>query len=251
MKSQALVLTCTIQAKSTKFTKRSDLETRKKDYGFALKRWIEIADVLGMDTFVLENSGNADLIRSLLQNVDLSGKVQIIECQPDTTSHIHGISSGEFEMLRQITKANVLQEYDFIWKAGGRNFVANAKKIMRVDSEDIVCERYFAGAHTINSRFFGMNTRLWNTFLEGKVTFYESADMSSGTFLSMEHYLTYFVLEMEVRDFKQKAFKEIPIFIGNSGSTNKEIDSSLRRVAIRILNVPRALIIRLLLGSAP
>jgi hypothetical protein len=96
-----------------------------------------------------------------------------------------------------------------------------------------------------------MNTRLWNTFLEGKVTFYESADISSGTFLSMEHYLTYFVLEMEVRDSKQKAFKEIPIFIGNSGSTNKEIDSSLRRVAIRILNVPRALIIRLLLGSAP
>lgn len=251
MNSQALVLTCTVRANSAKFTKRSDLETRKKDYEFALKRWIEIADALGLDTFVLENSGNADFIRSLLQNFSSNHKMKIVECRPDATSHIHGISSGEFEMLRQIAKLNILQEYDFIWKAGGRNVVTNAKKIMRVDSEDMVCERYFAGAHTINSRFFGMTTKLWNTFLEGEVSFYESADVSSGTFLSMEHYLTHFVLEMEVRNFKQKAFKKIPIFIGNSGSTNKEIDSSLRRMAIRILNIPRALIIRLLLGSAP
>lgn len=247
----AIVVTCSFRPSSTVNVKRNDWSSRLIDYKKSLPNWIEIARERNLKLIILENTDSLEILQTIIDKYGKDANVSTLQVAPDTDSPMYGISSGEFKMLQHLIRLNVIDTTEFIWKCGGRNTVLNARRVLHYNGADIVCERFFKGGHTINPRFFGMKTKLWKQFLNNKPKFGSTEDSQSQTFSSMEHYLTSFVLEAEMRGAKQLSFSQVPIHLGYSGSTGKEIYTRSSRSITRVANLLRPFAIKLLRGVAP
>jgi hypothetical protein len=70
-------------------------------------------------------------------------------------------------------------------------------------------------------------------------------------YLSMEHFLAERVLIEEMHGSKISSFSKVPIYRGESASTGKRLDTKPVLLKLRIANVFRGVVIKLLAGSTP
>jgi len=251
--SELIFLTATVKVQAgNSQVKLNDTNERIKSIITATNSWMQFAAKTKRDLVLIENSGSMHLLRAhLTKKPNLF--VRLIEAPIDTRSINEGISAGEFEMIRLFINNYDIDGYQFIWKISGRNFCPNARKVLLWDRKaDIVASRNSLPSHFVNTRLFGMKPEMWREFSHKEVNFYtKGAFGSNKSYSSMEHLVTQFVLDQEVRGKRQTDFPKIPRFTGYSGSTNKIIDSKKRRVLLVLLNPFRRMIIKLLIGMTP
>lgn len=251
--SELIFLTATVKVgPGNTRVKLNNFQDRLESVVSATNLWIKFAEATNRDLVLIENSGNLNLLKERLMDVS-KPLLSLIEAPLDTVSLHEGISAGEYGMIKHLIENQPIDEYQFIWKISGRNYCPNAGRVLRWDSEaDIVASRNSWPAHLVNSRLFGMKPEIWRDFTKGEIIFSTEEKFSNPrTFRSMEHYLTQFVLDQEVKGKRQTDFPQIPRFTGHSGSTNKLIDNRKRRLILMLINPLRKIIIKLLMGMTP
>lgn len=257
-----VVFTCSVVPQvGENAIKRGGAQERIQDYLGALPPLLEVCGRLGLDTLIIENSGNLDLLKAAIEShLDstraLTGEIHYLEAPKDYRSAQEGISGGEFSMLLSAKDIICEGSYKYIWKIGGRNFIYNLERILRPRARaDIFAERCFVPRHAVSSRIFGMSAEMWSLFLDEKVVFdlYWGSEgkFSQATFQSMEHYLTSFITDQEFSGASQLPLRELPIFAGMSGSGNKPLTSRSGKRNIMLTRPFRRIAEKLLLGVSP
>lgn len=252
-KSELIVMTSTVIVPVINTdVMRNNLESRLNDVLRAVKSWALFTEKTSRSLVLIENSGSVKLIYKYLPS-EYRRKIMLIEAPEDTKSTEQGISAGEYGMIQFLIDNYDIKKHSFIWKISGRNYCPNARKIISWDGNaDIVATRNSSPAHFVNTRLFGMKPEVLKEFAEDDICFSRKDETDRGKcFSSMEHYMTQFVLDQEVRGRRQVDFVKIPRFTGFSGSTNKIIDSKKRRFFLILLNPFRRLIVKLLAGNTP
>lgn len=231
---------------------RNDPEQRFKEIVDATLNWCLYASSTGKDLILLENSNFAKELDIELKSKSDTG-VTVVPVPASKGSIFQGISLGEFEMMKYLDNVVEIRSYDFVWKAPGRNFVLNAKKVLKWDEKsDMIFARNWKPQHFLNTRLFGMKPLIWRDLIAKDYAFsLDDSLISSSTFQSMEHLLTSYIMEQEARGKIQSDFRVIPRFSGYSGSTGKIIDSRKRRFLMQFTNPIRPIIIKLLHGNSP
>jgi len=251
--SELIFLTATVRVDiGNTRVKLNNFHDRLESVVSATNSWINFAEATNRDLVIIENSGSLNLVRERLKDVS-ERFLSLIEAPLDTKSINEGISAGEYGMIKYLIDSQPIDKYQFIWKISGRNYCPNAGRVLCWDGEaDIVASRNSWPAHFVNSRLFGMRPEMWRDFTKGEIIFSTEEEINTPrTFRSMEHYLTQFVLDQEVRQKRQADFPQIPRFTGHSGSTNKLIDNGKRRLILMLINPIRKIIIKLLMGMTP
>jgi hypothetical protein len=250
---ELIILTNTI-AVSDELTqvRRRDYRERLEDVVTATKAWINFAAKTKRRLVLIENSGSAEILRLLFSEIPGS-QMEIIQAPSDIYSANQGISAGEFEMLRFTFSVIDFFQYEFIWKVSGRNYCKNAARVFkRYNKPDIIASRSARPAHLVSTRIFGMKPDLWADFVRDSTTFTSVADsFSRNSYSSMEHFLTQFVLDQEIKGKTQVDFPQIPRISGFSGSTNKVIDNKLRGIVLLLSNPFRKFVVKSLMGNTP
>jgi hypothetical protein len=202
----------------------------------AVAAWEKYARKTHKDLILLENSGYGEVFC-----VPESGGTPPVE-----------ISSGEFGMMQFLSEIVKISQYDFVWKAPGRNFCINARRVLSRGSADIVASRIRTPQHYINTRMFGMTPALWLKLTSNNCNFSTTSPNSSKlVYQSMEHLITQFVLDQESSGRVQIDFPKVPRFTGIAASSGKVIDNRRRRILVILTNPMRKLIVKLLLGNVP
>jgi hypothetical protein len=257
-----VVFTCSVVPQvGENAIKRGGAQERIQDYLSALPPLLEVCGRLGLDTLIIENSGNLDLLKAAIESHlystrALTGEIHYLEAPKDYRSAQEGISGGEFSMLLSAKDIICQGSYKYIWKIGGRNFIYNLERILRPRARaDIFAERCFVPRHAVSSRIFGMSAEMWSLFLDEKVVFDlfwgSEGKFSQATFQSMEHYLTSFITDQEFSGASQLPLREFPIFAGMSGSGNKPLTSRSGKRNIMLTRPFRRIAEKLLLGVSP
>jgi hypothetical protein len=241
--------------------KRGGAQERIQDYLSALPPLLEVCGRLSLDTLIIENSGNLNLLKAAIESHlystrALTGEIHYLEAPKDYRSAQEGISGGEFSMLLSAKDIICEGSYKYIWKIGGRNFIYNLERILLPKARaDIFAERCFVPRHAVSSRIFGMSAEMWSLFLDEKVVFDlfwgSEGKFSQATFQSMEHYLTSFITDQEFSGASQLPLRELPIFAGMSGSGNKPLTSRSGKRNIMLTRPFRRIAEKLLLGVSP
>jgi len=257
-----VVFTCSaVTQVSENVLKRGGAQERIQDYLSALPPLLGVCARLGLDTLIIENSGNLDLLKVAIESHfdsarALTAEIHYLEAPRDYRSAQEGISGGEFSMLLSAKDIICDGRYKYIWKIGGRNFIYNLERILRPKARaDIFAERCFVPRHAVSSRVFGMSAEMWSLFLDEKVVFEphwgSGRHYSQNTFQSMEHYLTSFITDREFSGASQLSLNELPIFAGMSGSGNKPLTSRSGKRNIILTRRFRRIAEKLLLGVSP
>jgi hypothetical protein len=257
-----VVFTCSVVPQvGENAIKRGGAQERIQDYLSALPPLLEVCGRLSLDTLIIENSGNLNLLKAAIESHlystrALTGEIHYLEAPNDYRSAQEGISGGEFSMLLSAKDIICEGSYKYIWKIGGRNFIYNLERILLPKARaDIFAERCFVPRHAVSSRIFGMSAEMWSLFLDEKVVFDlfwgSEGKFSQATFQSMEHYLTSFITDQEFSGASQLPLRELPIFAGMSGSGNKPLTSRSGKRNIMLTRPFRRIAEKLLLGVSP
>jgi hypothetical protein len=257
-----VVFTCSVVPQvGENAIKRGGAQERIQDYLSALPPLLEVCGRLSLDTLIIENSGNLNLLKAAIESHlystrALTGEIHYLEAPKDYRSAQEGISGGEFSMLLSAKDIICEGSYKYIWKIGGRNFIYNLERILLPKARaDIFAERCFVPRHAVSSRIFGMSAEMWSLFLDEKVVFDlfwgSEGKFSQATFQSMEHYLTSFITDQEFSGASQLPLRELPIFAGMSGSGNKPLTSRSGKRNIMLTRPFRRIAEKLLLGVSP
>jgi len=257
-----IVFTCSVVPQvGQNAIKRGGAQERIQDYLGALPPLLGVCGRLGLDTLIIENSGNLNLLKVAIESHfdsarALTAEIHYFEAPRDYRSAQEGISGGEFSMLLSAKDIICDGRYKYIWKIGGRNFIYNLERILRPKARaDIFAERCFVPRHAVSSRVFGMSAEMWSLFLDEKVVFEphwgSGGHYSQNTFQSMEHYLTSFITDREFSGASQLSLNELPIFAGMSGSGNKPLTSRSGKRNIILTRRFRRIAEKLLLGVSP
>ena len=252
IENHLIILTCTVKTQMTSNMKRSDPQIRLNDYVESIRRWNQIAAKNRWKIVVAENSNSLQLIVDRLKPIEMSN-IHFYPAKLDEKSHLYGNSAGEFGILQEMAALNFLDyTFDYVWKITGRLFNPNFPKIANAASGDLVVNRLYASKHQIDSRIIGFSPNQFNKIFSTTVTFSTASSLrSGGIFESMEHYLTQKILDLELSGGIVTTMNQVPIFMGTSGTSNKQIDSFSTRLKKRFSNLLRPLAIKLLAGSAP
>ena len=124
-----LLLTATIDPRSTVFVLRSDPRVRLDDYCLALRQWLAAP---GIERIVFcENSG-ADLarLRSVAQEAPHRKSLEFLSYTAPESECLRGKGYGEMGILSHVISALRLQPADGLLKVTGRHFVANAAALL-------------------------------------------------------------------------------------------------------------------------
>ena len=246
-KSQLIVLTCTINPQIETLVKRSSPKERLRDYKISIDKWASLSYEVSMDLLVVENSGYLPELKRQFSSTNQKN-IMFHSAAIPNVSVDEGISKGEFLMLRE-SLVDKLDIYQFIWKCSGRNFPINSNRLFRTKEADLIVERFTTPYLSSDSRFFGMSSDLWREFVREQPNFSRSNSKNTvENFNSMEHLLTRFTIDQGFRNKSVTGFLEIPIFIEKSGSLNKQIMSTKRIIALKILNRFRQLLAKISLG---
>jgi hypothetical protein len=216
----------------------------------AVAAWEKYARKTHKDLILLENSGYGEILQKDFQAQSFNVEVF---CVPESggTPPVE-ISSGEFGMMQFLSEIVKISQYDFVWKAPGRNFCINARRVLSRGSADIVASRIRTPQHYINTRMFGMTPALWLKLTSNNCNFSTTSPNSSKlVYQSMEHLITQFVLDQESSGRVQIDFPKVPRFTGIAASSGKVIDNRRRRILVILTNPMRKLIVKLLLGNVP
>jgi len=255
MSKHLIILTCTVKTKMTEGMNRSDSEVRLNDYISAITKWSNLSKELGFGILVAENSNSIEDLRRdllLLNNPNL----KFVQLKEDIRSHLQGNSAGEYQMLKEIVELGIIpREIGVIWKITGRLFVRNFNQILPTDSPDLIVNRFYNPKHIVDTRIIGFSQNKFDTLFSSNPIFIsENNVIPSGdqeTYSSLEHLVTLNVLQSEFRGEIVKSMNKVPIFIGHSGTTNKEIDGKGSRFKKQVANYIRPMILKLLVGSTP
>lgn len=257
MNNHCVILTCTVKPKKSVSVLRNDPSERLKDYVEAINKWYQLLENLKIKILVLENSGSMKLLMSQLPE-HVCNNVMFHQCSMDQISAGTGISSGEFQMLKESMK--LLQkdkQIDYCWKVTGRLFVSNFEKIANPNENEILVNRFYKPRHIVDSRFFGMPTDTFSKVFSQRVKFNENDSLTGNLKLSnyifptMEDFLTQISITLERKGFTVKSFDKIPVFEGFSASTGKRLDTWKSNCKIKIANSFRKYGIKIISGSLP
>ncbi len=255
MDNQLVILTCTVKTKMTAGMKRSEENVRREDYLKAIRAWSNLSEKLGFRILVAENSNSLEILKSHLADINNS-KLDFLQTQEDQRSHIEGNSAGEFEMLKEILNFGLIPEdIEMVWKVTGRLFVPNFQEIVPTGKPDFVVNRFYSPIHLVDTRVIAFSKSSYQSFFSQDPRFTSVAnlelDLNQDTYSSFEHLATIEVLHSEIRNLNVKSMAKVPIFIGYSATSNKQIDGTISRFKKRVTNYFRPIIVKLLVGSTP
>jgi hypothetical protein len=171
----------------------------------------------------------------------------------DQKSHLQGNSAGEFRILQELVGLQaIIHPYDYLWKVTGRLFIPNFHKIANNATGEVVVNRLYAAKHQIDARIIGFTPKLFTLMFDQNVVFTPVFPKEgASSYQSMEHYLTQKTLDIEISGVAVTTMKQVPIFVGVSGTSNKTIDNFTSRCKKNVSNLLRPVIIKLLAGSSP
>lgn len=251
-----LILTCTVNPQVSANLVRTNPKRRLEDYVTSISKLQKYSKNLDIHFIVAENSNSIGNIELGLKNrgIDLK-KFTFISCPVDNLSKNSGISAGEHEILRQIATSTSVDSYEVVWKLTGRLSVENLGKLIACSSGDVRANRFFAQAHTIDSRFFGMSSKVFKEFALNPPIYSEnrkgiSLIHSDRSFRAIEFYLAYFALMLESEGLSVRGLSGIPEYSGTSASSGKQLDGLKTRFKVKTLNKFRWFFIKGLLGVA-
>jgi len=232
--------------------KRSDPAIRLADYVESICKWHQLATGNNWKIVIVENSNSIEEIKKSLDS-QITEKLIFIQVSQDEKSHFQGNSAGEYALLREFINYKIPNvESDYIWKITGRLFVPNFKRIAQQAAGELVVNRIYAAKHQIDARIIGFDPIQFDSLFNQDVEFSANSPNKRGNvFESMEHYLTQRTLDLEISGKVVCSMKQVPIFEGTSGTSNKQIDGSISRIKKRLANRIRPLVIKLLAGSSP
>jgi hypothetical protein len=234
-----------------------DPSLRLTDYVNAITSWSQATCESQDQIWVLENTNSISALESAFLETQLDcSRVKFIQIPFDNQSQNHGKSAGEFEMLKYLSHKVIEGKFEYVIKITGRLFVKNFKQCLAKNPNvDFLCGRFYQPSHIVDSRFFCVTPHTYELIFGGEVSFStrlkESRDLNEKTFLSMEHYLTYCAFQLESLGFLVKSFPAVPLYIGQSASTGKKLDSPVINLKIRMSNSVRKVAIKFLTGYTP
>ena len=174
----------------------------------------------------------------------------------DTKSQFEGNSAGEFQILKELLERGLVSnEIDLIWKVTGRLAVPNFKKICIGENSDFIVNRLYTPTHLIDTRIIAFSPSSFREVFSKNPIFtmgiYSKKDEGTQIYSSLEHFITLEVLHSEIRGLRVKSMRQVPIFVGYSGTSNKVIDGNLSSLKKKLANFIRPVVVRLLTGSTP
>ncbi len=252
-----LILTCTVCPQVNSNLVRSNVDLRLKDYINSLARLQKFSQVINIDFLVVENSNSVQLVELGLKEIGVNlENFTFFSCEQDSLSVTSGISAGEHGMLREVALSFPLIDYDVIWKLTGRLSVENLHKLISKSTGDFRANRFFSQDHTIDSRFFGMTTKVFKEFALNPPEYSEiqhgmDCFHNRGVFRAIEFYLAFYALKLESKGLSVRGLPCIPLYRGTSASTGKSLDGLQTRLKVKALNRFRRFFIKGLLGVGP
>jgi len=255
VKNHLVILTCTVKTKMTFGMKRSEQSVRLNDYTTSIRAWSELSKKIGFKILVIENSDSLITLQSSLSNLD-NPYLEFAQTTEDQRSHIEGNSAGEFQMLKEILDTKLIPaEIEFIWKVTGRLFIRNFRRLAPIEKSDFILNRLYNPIHLVDTRIICFSPKGFRSLFSQDPKFILDNTLmhngEKGTYSSFEHFVTLEVLHSEFFGDAILSMKEVPIFMGHSGTSNKEIDGQLSRIKKLFANFFRPLIVKLLVGSTP
>lgn len=252
-----LLLTCSISPLTQPNLTIVDPETRLSDYVESLILWNEYIKKNDTHIWVLENTESLNCLEKAISSLNLEfDRIRFIQIPFDLSSQKFGKSAGEFNMLKAVKNQVIESSFDEIIKVTGRLFIRNFEKCLELGKDfDFASGRFYSPSHIIDSRFFCLKPAVYELLFSEEITFAPSLNhfknIGAQIYISMEHYLAYCSLELESRGFSVKSFSYAPLYLGQSASTGKKLNSPLVDTKIKISNFFRRVAIKFLSGYAP
>lgn len=255
MHDQLIILTCTLKTKMTKGMKRSDIGVRRNDYIRAITEWSNLSKELGFKILVVENSNSIEDLRAGLKSLN-NRSIEFVQLREDMRSHREGNSAGEYQMLKEVVELGIIPaEIGLIWKITGRLFVRNFKQILPSDYPDLIVNRLYAPKHIVDTRIIGFSQTKFSSLFSNNPRFSSEVKLNSNcmqkVYSSLEDLVSINVLHSEISGDLVRSMNKVPIFIGNSGTSDKVIDGTISRLKKQLANSIRPIVIKLLVGSTP
>lgn len=252
-----LILTCSVTPQTQPDLKVSSPDIRLMDYVAALTLWTQSTKGSDTEIWVLENTNSISALRSaFLETQRDSPRVRFIQIPFDSLSQTYGKSAGEFEMLKMVAREIRKRNFQRITKVTGRLFVKNFKRCLALSpSFDLACGRFYSPSHILDSRFFCVKPEVYEMIFNREVNFSSRLEklkvFEGNTYLSMEHYLTHCAFQLESLGFSVESFSKAPLYMGQSASTGKRLNSTRVNLKIRVSNLVRKVAIKFLSGYTP
>ena len=239
----------------TQGMQRSDVSLRVEDYSKAIIEWSTLSKLFGFKILVAENSNSIGDLKDSVSALDNPNLV-FVQLGEDTKSQFEGNSAGEFQILKEILERGLVSnEIDLIWKVTGRLAVPNFKKICIGENSDFIVNRLYTPTHLIDTRIIAFSPSSFREVFSKNPIFtmgiYSKKDEGTQIYSSLEHFITLEVLHSEIRGLRVKSMRQVPIFVGYSGTSNKVIDGNLSSLKKKLANFIRPVVVRLLTGSTP
>ena len=255
MHNQLILLTCTVKTKMTEGMKRSNIDVRRNDYIKAITAWSDLSKELGFRILVVENSNSIEDLHANLKTLK-NPWVEFVQLKEDMRSHHEGNSAGEYQMLKEVVELGIIPaEIGLIWKVTGRLFVRNFKQISPSDYPDLIVNRFYNPKHIVDTRIIGFSQTKFSSIFSSNPRFTPETKLNSNckqkAYSSLEDLVSINVLHSEISGDVVRTMNKVPIFIGNSGTSDKAIDRTTSRLKKQLANSIRPLVVKLLVGSTP
>lgn len=255
MNHQLIILTCTVKTKMTEGMKRSDIDVRRNDYIKAITEWSDLSKELGFRILVVENSNS---IEDLYENLKMLKNpwIKFVQLKEDMRSHHEGNSAGEYQMLKEVVELGIIPaEIVLVWKITGRLFIRNFKQILPSDYPDLIVNRFYNPKHIVDTRVIGFSRTKFASIFSSNPRFTSEMKLNSNcnqkVYSSLEDLVSINALHSEISGDVVRTMNKVPIFIGNSGTSDKPIDGTTSRLKKQLANSIRPLVVKLLVGSIP
>lgn len=151
--AKTLILPCTIDANNCINNGRKDIETRKSDYLFSIKKYYQTTS---LKLIVAENSGyDLSFLKESLQDNE---RIEFVSIKNNDSASIYGKGHSEKQLLRYVLQNSVfLKNEDFFYKVSGRYFSPEIESIINnIDTSNIdSVQREAQPNGNISTVFFG------------------------------------------------------------------------------------------------
>lgn len=226
MNKTTILMTACINPKGVTFVKIDNCNERFKQYIVSIIYWIINSNV---NNIVFCDNSNYKFDYSFLYKLaDMHNKIlEVIIFDGNKESKLYGKGYGEGEIIKySIMNSELLSQSTEFYKATGRVFIKNFDRIKKVHcNDDNIFIKSKINSKLIDTRFFKCNKEFYKKNL---LDVYKEVDDINGVYLEHKYYECLYKVRNNII-----CFKEYPIIIGKSGSTNMDYDESLFKVTLK------------------